>query len=112
MTIGDQFAKVFVSSMRIGFDVMSGYMKTLPWQNNEITEKKWINRVIFLETVAGVPGFVGGMHRHLSSLRNMSNDYCWIHTLLEEAENERVHLLIFMHMKRPSLVFRTGVVVA
>jgi len=112
MTIGDRFSKLFVHSMRIGFDVMSGYMKVFPWQKAEITEIKWINRVIFLETVAGVPGFVGAMHRHLISLRNMSNDNCWIHTLLEEAENERVHLLIFLHMKRPNLLFRTGVVIA
>ncbi len=112
MTIGDTFSKFFVHSMRIGFDVMSGYVKIFPWQKAEITEIKWINRVIFLETVAGVPGFVGAMHRHLISLRNMSNDNCWIHTLLEEAENERVHLLIFLHMKRPNLIFRTGVVIA
>ncbi len=30
---------------------------------------------------------VGGMLRHLRSLRTMSRDHGWIHTLLEEAEN-------------------------
>lgn len=57
-----------------------------------MTEKTWLNRVLFLETVAGVPGFVAGMHRHLRALRLMKRDNGWIHTLLEEAENERVHL--------------------
>lgn len=52
--------------------------------------------MIFLETVAGVPGFVAGMVRHLRSLRNMERDQGWIHTLIEEAENERVHLLTFL----------------
>jgi len=42
-----------------------------------------------LETVAGVPGMVGAMARHLRSLRTMTRDHGWIHTLLEEAENER-----------------------
>ena len=36
------------------------------------------------------------MIRHLHSLRRMKRDHGWIHTLLEEAENERMHLLTFM----------------
>lgn len=39
-------------------------------------------RIIFLETVAGVPGMVAAMTRHLHSLRRMQRDYGWIHTLL------------------------------
>lgn len=39
--------------------------------------------------LAGVPGMVGGMLRHMKSLRSMSRDHGWIHTLLEEAENGR-----------------------
>jgi ubiquinol oxidase len=54
--------------------------------------------MLFLETVAGVPGFVAAMHRHLRSLRTMKRDNGWIHTLLEEAENERMHLLTFMQV--------------
>jgi hypothetical protein len=57
-------------------------------------------RAIFLETVAGVPGFAGGMIRHLQSLRRMERDQGWIHTLLEEAENERMHLMTFLELRR------------
>ena len=39
-------------------------------------------RIIFLETVAGVPGMVAAMTRHLQSLRKMRRDHGWIHTLL------------------------------
>lgn len=46
-------------------------------------EKGYLRRIIFLETVAGVPGMVGAMMRHLSSLRKMEQDFGWIHTLLE-----------------------------
>lgn len=42
----------------------------------------------------------------------MKRDNGWIHTLLEEAENERVHLQTFMLVKNPSVLFRTGVVLA
>ena len=45
-------------------------------------EKDWLNRMIFLETVAGIPGMVAGMHRHLRSLRSMEHDHGWIHHLL------------------------------
>ena len=39
-------------------------------------------RIAFLETVAAIPGMVGAMIRHLSSLRRMRRDHGWIHTLL------------------------------
>ncbi len=58
-------------------------------------------RLIFLESVAGVPGMVAAQHRHFRSLRHLSRDYGWIHTLLEEAENERMHLLTFLQASLP-----------
>ena len=67
-------------------------------------------RCIFLETVAGVPGFAAGMMRHLQSLRKMERDHGWIHTLLEEAENERMHLMTFMQLRRPGIFFRGAVI--
>ena len=33
----------------------------------------------------------------------------WIHTLLEEAENERMHLMTFTEIWKPSLFLRCGV---
>jgi len=49
-------------------------------------------RNVFLESVAGVPGMVGGMLRHLHSMRRMKRDNGWIETLLEESYNERYEL--------------------
>ncbi|KAH7376303.1 alternative oxidase [Plectosphaerella cucumerina] len=66
-----------------------------------LTEAQWLVRMIFLESVAGVPGMVGGMLRHLGSLRRMKRDNGWIETLLEESYNERMHLLTFMKMGEP-----------
>lgn len=51
-----------------------------------------MQRILFLESIAGVPGMVAGALRHLHSLRLMRRDGGWIHTLLEEAENERCAL--------------------
>ena len=64
--------------------------------------RRYGHRAIVLETVAAVPGMVGGTLQHLRSLRRMEDDGGWIHALLEEAENERMHLLTFMHIARPS----------
>lgn len=75
------------------------------------TEKDFLRRMIFLETIAGVPGMAAAMIRHYKSLRGMERDHGWIHTLLEEAENERMHLLTFLQLRQPGVVFR-GVVAA
>ena len=65
------------------------------------------NNIILL---LGVPGFTAAMVRHLHSLRRMQRDHGWIHTLLEEAENERMHLMTFLQLKNPGPIFRFGVV--
>jgi Alternative oxidase len=64
-------------------------------------------RFIFLESIAGVPGMVAGMLRHLNSLRRLKRDNGWIETLLEESYNERMHLLTFMKMCEPGLFMKT-----
>lgn len=71
-----------------------------------MTEKKYLIRNIFLESVAGVPGMVAAMVRHLSSMRRMERDNGWIESLLEESYNERMHLLTFMKMAEPGRFMR------
>lgn len=64
--------------------------------------RRYGHRAVVLETVAGVPGMVGGSLQHLRALRRMETDHGWIHTLLDEAENERMHLMTFIQVTRPS----------
>ena len=42
----------------------------------------------------------------------MESDHGWIHMLLDEAENERMHLMIFMHIAQPSSLERLLVLLA
>lgn len=70
------------------------------------------NRAVVLETVAAVPGMVGGTLIHLKSLRSMKDDEGWIRTLLDEAENERMHLMTFIKIAQPSRLERTMVMLA
>jgi len=62
-------------------------------------------RAMMLETVAAVPGMVGGMMHHLSSLRTVQHDN-WIRTLLDEAENERIHLFCWLDILKPTAAQR------
>jgi len=105
----DWAAYVSVSALRFSFDLFSGYTRK-NWMDS-MDEKAVLARCIFLETVAGVPGFAAGMIRHLNSLRKMQRDHGWIHTLIEEAENERMHLMTFLQLRRPGPIFRGTVIV-
>jgi len=113
----DRVALTMVRILRWGLDVASGYRhekaselaKTDPVaaaRKYGMTERKYLIRNIFLESVAGVPGMVAAMLRHLHSMRRMRRDNGWIETLLEESYNERMHLLIFMKMGEPGWFMR------
>ena len=75
--------------------------------------KRYGHRAVVLETVAGVPGMVAGMWSHLRSLRKMKpDDRGWIKTLLAEAENERMHLMIFIRIAKPNWLERWAIITA
>jgi len=70
------------------------------------------HRAVVLETIAAVPGMVGGALQHLRSLRRMESDHGWISTLLDEAENERMHLMTFVQIAQPSRLERWLILLA
>ncbi len=74
--------------------------------------KRYGHRAVVLETVAGVPGMVGATLQHLRSLRRIHDDDGMIRTLLDEAENERMHLMTFIQVSRPTGLERLLIVLA
>ncbi len=68
--------------------------------------KRYGHRAVVLETVAAVPGMVGGLLQHLSCLRHIRDDRGFIRELLDEAENERMHLMTFVEVTKPTLFER------
>ena len=74
--------------------------------------KRYGHRAIVLETVAAVPGMVGSTLQHLRSLRRMSDDHGWVRRLMDEAENERMHLMTFIEIAQPSRLERLLVILA
>jgi len=87
-TISDRIAYAFVRFLRFFAD--------------KFFAKRYGHRAVVLETVAAVPGMVGGLWQHLTALRKMRDDEGWIRTLLDEAENERMHLMTFIEIAQPN----------
>ena len=94
----DWFALAFTKSARLFADTFFAH--------------RYGHRAVVLETVAAVPGMVGGALQHLRALRRMENDQGWIHTLLDEAENERMHLMTFIEIAKPTLFERIVIIAA
>lgn len=96
--IGDRFAYTLVKFMRFFADTFFAH--------------RYGHRAVVLETVAAVPGMVAGSLQHLRALRRMESDHGWIRTLLDEAENERMHLMTFIQIAQPSRLERLLILVA
>ena len=79
-----------------------GFVKALRFVADTFFARRYGHRAVVLETVAAVPGMVGGLWQHLTALRKMRDDEGWIRTLLDEAENERMHLMTFIEIAQPN----------
>ena len=89
---GDRVAFALCKAMRFGADLFF--------------RKRYVHRSVVLETVAAVPGLVGAALQHLRSLRVMRGRAEMVKILMEESENERMHLMAFVELCQPSLVER------
>lgn len=89
-----------------------GFTKAMRFFADTFFSGRYGHRAVVLETIAGVPGMVGGTLQHLHSLRRMQADNGWIRILLEEAENERMHLMTFIEIAQPNVFERILIVMA
>ena len=93
--------------------VALSFTKSMRFFADTFFQKRYGHRAVVLETVAGVPGMVSGMWMHLTSLRKMQTGYGpKIRTLLDEAENERMHLMTFIEIAKPNAFERFLVLIA
>lgn len=80
-----------------------GFTRALRFFADAFFRRRYGHRAVVLETVAAVPGMVAAMLQHLRSLRRIEDDHRgWIRKLLDEAENERMHLMTFIQVAQPS----------
>ena len=99
--------------MKIRNALAMGMTKFFRFFADTFFAKRYGHRAVVLETVAGVPGMVAGMWLHFKSLRKMKTG--WgpdIREMLEEAENERMHLMFFIAIANPNFFERLLVVLA
>lgn len=89
-----------------------GFTKALRFVADTFFAKRYGHRAVVLETVAAVPGMVAGAGLHLKSLRRMEDDRGWIKELLDEADNERMHLMTFVELAKPNLLERLIILLA
>jgi ubiquinol oxidase len=94
----DRIALAFTKSLRLFADLFF--------------QKRYGHRAVVLETVAAVPGMVGATLQHLKALRRIRDDQGWIRTLLDEAENERMHLMTFVQVSQPTVLERALILIA
>lgn len=99
----DWLAYLTIRAIRFNFDWMSGWnrmpveksrqpgpagKRSDPLYDSDIERPQnraidqALSRIVFLETVAGIPGSIAGTLRHLASLRRMRRDNGWINMLL------------------------------
>ncbi|MDP2085100.1 MAG: alternative oxidase, partial [Gemmobacter sp.] len=71
-------------------------VKTMRFFADRFFAKRYGHRAVVLETVAAVPGMVGGLLQHLRAIRHIRDDQGWIKELIDEADNERMHLMTFI----------------
>lgn len=92
--------------------VAFGFVKVLRFFADLFFRKRYGHRAVVLETVAAVPGMVGGLLQHLRAIRRIEDDRGWIRELLDEAENERMHLMTFIEIAKPSVFERFLIMIA
>ena len=94
-SISDGFAYGLVKFLRFLADVYFG--------------KRFANRAIMLETVAAIPGMAAAWLLHLRCLRRIKDDEGWIRKLYDEAENEKMHLLVYIQIGKPNYFERFAI---
>ena len=107
----DRPLEVHVKPKSISDRIAYGFVKFLRFFADTFFAKRYGHRAVVLETVAAVPGMVGGLWQHLTALRKMRDDEGWIRTLLDEAENERMHLMTFIKIADPNWFERLLIII-
>ena len=112
MTAPSELSVTHYEPIGLGDKIAYRAVKFLRFFADRLFHGRYGHRAVVLETVAAVPGMVGGMLTHLRALRRFQDDRGWIRTLLDEAENERAHLMTFIEIAKPNRFERLLIILA
>lgn len=92
--------------------VAAGVVRGIRAGADRLFGDRYGHRAVLLETVAAVPGMVAATLLHLKCLRRMIDDRGWVRVFMDEAENQRAHLMVFVQNARPGFAERLLVLFA
>lgn len=96
----DKFALRWIGGVRI-------FVNTLTGKDHEKRDAKtWFNRMVLLESIAPIPGLVVGTAKYFKNLSSMKVDRALTHFMLEESENERTHLFLWLNYNKSTYLSR------
>ena len=102
----DRPLEIHITPKTLSDKIAYAFVRFLRFFADKVFAKRYGHRAVVLETVAAVPGMVGGLLQHLTAIRKIRDDEGWIRTLLDEAENERMHLMTFVEIAQPNIFER------
>lgn len=101
--VRDWVAYGLLNSIIRMFDVLSGF------QPNNMTEKKWGRHFLFMESISGVPRVIASFVRHLKAIFYKQHDSGAYHHLIQEEENERMHLFLWLTITNAGIFVKTSI---
>eukprot|EP00347_Sterkiella_histriomuscorum_P005191 403357544 len=99
----DKFALRWIGGLRLFVDALTGK------DAQKRDAKTWFNRMVLLESIAPIPGLVVGTAKYFKNLKDMKTDRALVHFMLEESENERTHLYLWLNYQKPKFISRMGI---
>jgi ubiquinol oxidase len=78
-----------------------GSIRALTTAAGALFGRRYGDRVVVFETIAAVPPMVAATLLHLKCLRRMLDDRGWVRAFMDEAENQRAHLMSFVAVAHP-----------
>jgi len=97
-TLSDKFAQFSVKAFTYPFEDLKKVFANMGPE----TEKKVFRRLILFESLAVTPAMIAANYLHFKGVRSSKNYGDWINTLLGEAENEKIHLMTFLELYKPT----------
>jgi ubiquinol oxidase len=90
--------------------IAAGATRMLASVAGSLFGRQYGGQAAVLETIAAVPAMVAATLLHLKCLRRMTDDRGWVRAFMEEAENQRAHLMAFVSIQHPSWLERILIV--
>lgn len=92
--------------------IAAGMVRVMEGAATRLFGRRYGDGAVVLETVAAVPAMVAATLLHLKCLRRMMDDRGWVRAFMDEAENQRAHLMAFVALQQPGVGERLFIAVA